>query len=74
MKSPKRVDVDQNDAEGAKSHITRYEPDTPSMPMRVGRRKYSVINKIIRTLEARRVDNEVDVYEFLAAVGNFLQF
>ena len=44
------------------------------MPMRVGRRKYSVINKIIRTLEARRVDHEVDVYEFLATVGNFLQF
>ena len=29
MKSPKRVDVDRNDAEEAKAHITWYELDGP---------------------------------------------
>ena len=44
------------------------------VPMRVGRRKYSAINDRINTLEGRRVNAEVDVYEFLAAVGNMLHF
>ena len=29
MKSPKRVDVNRDDAEGAKAHITWYELDGP---------------------------------------------
>lgn len=42
--------------------------------LRSGRRRYTQINERIALLEQRRANEELDVYDFLVAVGNLLHF
>lgn len=44
------------------------------LPVRSGRRRYRALNDKISTIEAQRVAGEINVPDFLTAIGNFMQF